>query len=303
MRKFLTTLLIAILTVSPSLKAKEASYEQSIEKKIVCPSDFLKNPPVYFYCIYRDYHNHKFDDGIEKAKKALKEIEPLLKKNPEGIVPNAVQKDAKLRDPHVKSVASDLHLLLGMLYFKKSMNLEDSSVKKVYRDFYKKLEKKGFDFFQIGELMNLYSKKKLFPDSFTEKDRENYRKLLKKMGLKESDLDRITAEAQKASEKLDRERLSYLRKAVKEFQEAVRIDPDNAIAYYQLGNLYSGILSEGAPEDSSAAEEAYYKAALLLKKQGDTAGYKEVVKRLKLLNPNSKYLKLLESGKKGGGNA
>ena len=298
MKKLLTALLIATLSVSPSLKAKEAKFEKDVEKKITCPADFLKNPPVYFYCIYRDYHNHKYDAGIKKAKKALKEIEPLLRKNPNGIVPNAVQKDAKLRDPHVKSVASDLHLLLGMLYYQKSMNLQDTSVKKVYTDFYDKLEKEGFDFFQISELMNLYSKKKLFPDAFTKKDEKKYTELLKKMGVKESDLDKLTAEAQKESDKLEQERMAYLRKAVEEFKKSVEVDPDNAIAYYQLGNLYSGVLSEGAPQDSEAAEEAYYRAAILLKKQGDISGYKEVVKRLELLNPKSKYLKLLQ-GKKG----
>ena len=297
MKKLLTALLIATLSVSSSIKAKEAKFEKEVEKKITCPSDFLKNPPVYFYCIYRDYHNHKYDEGIEKAEKALKEIEPLLKKKPDGIVPNAVQKNAKLRDPHVKSVASDLHLLLGMLYYQKSLNMNDFSVKKVYRDFYSKLEKKGFDFFQISELMNLYSKKKLFPDEFTKKDEKKYRELLKKMGLEESDIDKMMIEAQKASNRLEKERIAYLKKAVGEFQKAVEIDPNNALAYYQLGNLYSGVLSEGAPQDSEAAEEAYYKAALLLKKQGDISGYKEVVKRLKLLNPDSKYLKLLQEKK------
>ena len=296
MRKALLALLIATLSFSPSLKAKEATFEKEIEKRISCPKDFLKNPPVYFYCIYRDYHNHKYDEGIEKAQRALKEIEPLLKKNPNAVVPNAVQKNAKLRDPHVKSVASDLHLLLGMLYYKKSINLEDTSVKKVYRDFYEKLQKKGFDFFQISELMNLYSKRKLFPADFTEKDQKRYSELLKKMGLKEKDLDALMAKAQQESEKLEKERLAYMKRAVEEFQEAVKIDPDNAMAYYQLGNLYSGVLSEGAPEASPAAEEAYYRAALLLKKKGDIAGYKEVVKRLKLVNPKSKYLKLLEEG-------
>ncbi len=301
MRKTLVALLIATLSVSPSLKAKEAEFAKEIEKKITCPSKFLNNPPVYFYCIYRDYHNHKYDEGIKKAERALKEIEPLLKKNPNGIVPNAVQKNAKLRDPHVKSVASDLHLLLGMLYFKKSVNVDDSSVKKIYGEFFSKLEKKGFDFFQISELMNLYSKKKLFPEGFTKEDEKKYSELLRKMGLKESDLDKLMADAQKESDRLEKERLSYMQKAVAEFQKAVKIDPENAMAYYQLGNLYSGVLSEGTPQDSPAAEEAYYKAAVLLKKQGDIAGYREVVKRLQLLNPSSKYLKRLKE--KSGENA
>ncbi|WP_457680009.1 tetratricopeptide repeat protein [Thermovibrio sp.] len=281
----------------PSL-SKEVSFEQSVESKIKCPSSFLQNPPVYFYCIYRDYHNHKFDDGIEKAKRALSEIEPILKKNPKAVIPNAVQKIGRLRDPHAYAVASDLHMLLGMLYYKKAMNLKDTKEKEEYLPFIERLEKKGFNFFQINELMNLYTMKRLFPDQMTKEEKRKYGELLKKMGVSEKELDEITEKAQKVAQQQDEERLKYLRLSFKEFQEAVKVDPDNALAYYQLGNLYSGALSESAPEASQAAEEAYYKAALILKKKGDIEGYKEVVKRLELVNPNSKYLKLLEKGKK-----
>jgi len=292
-KKIVPAILTLFLLTSPSF-SKEAQFQKEINKRIQCPNSFLSNPPVYFYCIYRDYHNHKYDDGIEKAKRALSEIEPLLEKNPNGIVPNAVQKNAKLRDPHVKAVASDLHMLLGMLYYQKSLNLDDSPVKKVYADFYRKLEKKGFNFFQIEELMNLYTKKKLFPDAFTKEDEKKYKELLEKMNLKEADLDRLVAETQAASNQLDKLRLSYLQKAVKELQEAVKVDPENGLAYYQLGNLYSGSLGEDLPEASSAAEEAYYKAALIFKKKGDKEAYREVIKKLQLANPNSKYLRMLK---------
>jgi len=285
---------LALSLISFPAYSKEATFQKRIEKEILCPKSFLSNPPVYFYCIYRDYHNNKFDNGIEKAKRALKEIESLMRKNPNGTVPNAVQKNAKLRDPHVKSVASDLHMLLGMLYYKKSLNLDDSSVKKIYADFYKNLEKKGFNFFQIEELMNLYTKKKLFPDSLSQKDTKKYKELLSKMEVKEGDLDRLISKAQRESDRLDQERLTYLQKAVKELQEAVKVDPENGLAYYQLGNLYSGSLGEDLPEASSAAEEAYYKAALIFKRKGDKEAYKEVIKKLELANPNSPYLKRLK---------
>ena len=295
MKKKIPALLLSLTLLTPSLAfSKSATYEKEIEKKIKCPTSFTQNPPYYFYCIYRDYHNHKYDSGIEKAKKALKEIEPLLKKKPKGIIPNAEKKGAKLRDPHVYKVASDLHMLLGMLYYKKSLDVDDSAEKKVYKPFFEKLQKKGFDFVQINELMALYSMKRLFPDQMDEKKRERYRELLKKMGVSEKELDDLMTKAQKVAEEQDKKRLQYLRMAFEEFQKAVQIDPENALAYYQLGNLYSGTLSEGAPEASEAAEEAYYKAASILKKEGDISGYKEVVKRLKLINPSSKYLKLLE---------
>ena len=298
MKKKISALLISLILLTPSLAlSKSATYKKEVEKKIKCPTDFLQNPPLYFYCIYRDYHNHKYDEGIEKAKKALREIEPLLKKNPKAVIPNAQQKNAKLRDPHVYKVASDLHLLLGMLYYKKSLNMDDSEVKKVYKPLFEKLRKRGFDFVQVNELMALYSMKKLFPEQMSQQKLSRYNELLKKMGISEEELDKVITKARKISEKLDEERLNYLRMAFEEFQKAVKIDPENALAYYQLGNLYSGALAESMPETSEAAEEAYYKAALLLKKKGDTKGYKEVVKKLKMLNPNSKFLKMLEKGK------
>jgi len=99
---------------------------------------------------------------------------------------------------------------------------------------------------------------------------------------------------QQLSEQLDEKRLFYLRRAVSELQEAVKVDPKNGLAYYQLGNLYSGALGEDLPEASSAAEEAYYKAALIFKEEGDREAFKEVLKKLELANPHSKYLKELK---------
>ena len=280
---------------SPTVaNSKPATYQKEIEKRISCPHSFLENPPVYFYCIYRDYHNHNYDEGIKKAEKALKEIEPLLKENPDGIVPNAVQKEGKLRDPRVSKVASDLHMLLGLLYYKKSMAPNDAEVKKIYRDFFQKLEKKGFDFVQVNELLALYSLKTLVPEEFTKEKEKRYKELLKKMGIKEEELHQLVQRAREASRKESEKKLSYLKRAVEEFRKAVEVDPENALAYYQLGNLYSGALSESAPEASEAAAEAYYKAALLFKKKGDMEAYKEALKKLKLVSPSSDYIKKLE---------
>ena len=295
MKKKLSLLVASLLLFAPTASfSKPATFQKEIEKKITCPHSFLENPPVYFYCIYRDYHNHRYDEGIAKAEKALKEIEPLLKKDPNALVPNAVQKEGKLRDPRVSKVASDLHMLLGMLYYKKSMNSEDKEVKKVYRDFFQKLEKKGFDFVQVNELLSLYTMKNLAPENFDEKKEKRYKELLKKMGLKEEDLDRLVERAREASKRESEKKLAYLKRAVEEFRKAVEVDPENALAYYQLGNLYSGALSESVPETSEAAAEAYYKAALLFKKQGDERAYKEVLKKLKLVAPSSDYIKKLE---------
>ena len=297
MKKLTSLLFLSILilaNLSAGLYAGEKGKNVHRKSEIACPEKFLKNPPLYFYCIYSDYHNHKFDSGIKKAEEALREIEPLYRKNPGAKVPNAKAGNARLKDDRVYKVKSDLHMLLGMLYFKKAMNLKSSKEKKAFMEFEKKLEKKGFNYFETAELMNLYIMKKLFPEAFDEKQKELYSKLLKKAGISEKELDRLYEETTKEEEKINEERYSLISKAMKELQTAVKIDPDNAIAYYQLGNLLSGISEESTGEDSKVAEEAYYKAALILKRKGDKAGYKEVVKKLKLLNPESRYLKLLK---------
>ncbi len=290
-------LLALSFSISTSLVNTYAEVkDRTVHKKneITCPKRFLDNPPLYFYCIYSDYHNHKFDSGIKKAEEALKEIEPLYRKNPKAKVPNAKVGNARLKDDRVYKVKSDLHMLLGMLYFKKAMNLKSPEEKKAFMEFGKKLEKKGFSYFETAELMNLYIMKKLFPEAFNEKQKEIYGKLLKKAGITERELDRLYEETTKEEEKINEKRYSFISRAMKEFQTAVKIDPNNADAYYQMGNLLSGISEESMDEDSEAAEKAYYKAALILKKKGDKTGYEEVVKKLKLLNPQSKYLKLLE---------
>jgi tetratricopeptide (TPR) repeat protein len=288
-------LLFSLITPNGESFAKPAQFEKEIEQRVKCPNSFLENPPRYFYCIYRDYHSHKYDEGIKKAEAALKEVMPLYKKNPEAKLPNYSQKEGKLKDPRVKRAVSDLHMLLGMLYYKKSLNGDDKEVKKVYREFYEKLNKKGFDFVQVNELLDLYTMKTLFPEGFNEERKKRYEELLSKMGLKEEELHDLVKRAKEASKKESEKKLAYLKKAVEELQRAIEIDPENALAYYQLGNLYSGALSETVPETSEAAAQAYYKAALLFKKQGDEAAYKEVVKKLKLVSPDSKYLKMLES--------
>jgi len=300
LKKNLSLLAAFLLFFTPAASfSKPAAFQKEIEKRISCPHSILENPPVYFYCIYSDYHNNRYDEGIARAEKALKEIEPLLKKNPDAPVPNAVQKEGKLRDPRVKSVASDLHMLLGMLYYKKSVNSEDREVKKVYREFFQNLEKKGFDFVQVNELLSLYTMKNFAPENFDGKREKRYRELLKKMGLKEEDLDRLVERAREASRRESEKKLSYLKRAVEEFRKAVEVDPENALAYYQLGNLYSGALSESVPETSEAAAEAYYRAALLFKKQGDERAYKEVLKKLRLVAPSSDYIKKLEKNANG----
>lgn len=293
MKKLISALLIIFLTSTSSFAILTSYEKKKVELK--CPAHFLDNPPKFFYCVYSDYHNHKFDNGIKKAELALKEIEPLYKKDPNAKVPNWETKDGKLKDPQIYKVKSELHMLLGMLYFKKSLNVDTNSDKKIYRNFYSKLEKKGFNFFEINRLMDLYVMKKLFPESFKREQNKEYEKLLKRMDVKEEDLDELFAKAQEAIDRADRERLKYLSLAIKNFQKAVKVDPENALAYYQLGNLYSGLSAEAVPGDSEAAEKAYYKAALILKKEGDKEGYKEVLKRIELLNPRSKYLRLLES--------
>ena len=296
MKKILLSLIIPF-AISIASYAGVHENSSRTANHITCPEKFLDNPPVYFYCIYSDYHKHKFDEGIKKAEKALNEIEPLYKKNPEMEIPNANGKGARLKENKAYQVKSNLHMLLGMLCFKKALNLEGGAERKIYFQFEKELKKKGLSFLEIDELMNLYTMKKVFPEAFKEKQERRYRELLKKAGISEKEIDDLSTKTREEEERLNKKRYSLISRAIKEFQTAVKVNPENAMAYFQMGNFYSGIAEETEGEGSEAAEDAYYKAALILRKQGDEEGYREVLKRLKLLNPGSKYLKLLE-GKK-----
>ncbi len=295
MRRFLAFFTLFSLLLSGNAYSESATYEKEIEKKIKCPQNFSENPPLYFYCIYRDYHNHEYDAGILKAEKALREIIPLYRKDPKSLIPNHSHKNAKLRDPRTYKVLSDLYMLLGMLYYGKALNYSYDREKMPYKEFFSKLQERGFGFIQVNELLNLYTLKKLFPSEFGKKEERRYKELLSKMGVSEAEIDEVVKKAKEISEEESRKRLSFLRKAVECLNKAVEVDPENGLAYYQLGNLYSGALSEGLPEESEAAEEAYYKAAIIFKKQGDMEAYKEVLKKLELANPKSKFLEKLKS--------
>ncbi len=298
MKRLLTAAVLSMALLNSSLAQTDKlqkKIEERQKKELKCPSSFLKNPPVYFYCIYSDYHNHRYEEGIEKTNKALEEIEPLYRENPNATVPNATKKEARLKRKKIYQVKSDLLMLKGMLEFKKSLTVNDGEAKKLYESFYKKLQKRGFDFVQINELMNLYMKSKLV--GLNEKEKKQFSDLKRKMKVKESELDNLFMKAKEASDKADKERLKYLSAALRDINEAVKVDPENALAHYQLGNIFSGIAAESEGESSEAAESAYYRAAVLFKKQGDTEAYKEIIKRLKQLNPNSKYLKKLGQGK------
>jgi tetratricopeptide (TPR) repeat protein len=265
-------------------------------EKIKCPDTILKAPVSFFYCVYSDYHNHKYDEGIKKIRKAIEDLTPLYLKDKNQEVPNAVSREGRLKDSKVYEALSDLHMLLGMFYYQKALNMDNPSVSK---RLYKKLqEKEKVNPFALFELLELYAEKKMAPELFSDEKAKKYKELLKELNLSEEKFNSLISQIRKEIKKDEKRRLTLIQKALKELQKAVEINPKNAMAYYQLGNFYSGFLSEVSPSGfdfSSAAEEAYYKAALLFKERGDKEAVKEILKKLQLLNPKSKYLKELRS--------
>ncbi|TCK03370.1 tetratricopeptide repeat protein [Phorcysia thermohydrogeniphila] len=265
-------------------------------EKIKCPDTILKAPVSYFYCVYSDYHNHKYDEGIKKIKKAIEDLTPLYLNDKNQEVPNAVSKEGRLKDSKVYEALSDLHMLLGMFYYQKALNMDNPSVS---RRLYGKLQQKGkVNPFALFELLELHAEKKVAPEFFSEEKAKRYKELLKELSLSEEEFNSLLSQIRKEVEKDEKLRFTLMQKALEELQKAIKLNPKNAMAYYQLGNFYSGSLSESSPSGSgfsSAAEEAYYKAALLFKEKGDKEAVKEILKKLQLLNPKSKYLKELRS--------
>ena len=157
--------------------------------------EFSKEPAKYLGEIYNDYHFYKTDEGIEKAERALKIIDEIYKRNP-----NAELKDPSLSWKKVYQIKSTIHTLLGMLYFRKSLDVVNETKKR---------------------------------------ETEYLRKVLKeKKELTEKDIERLAKIADEQSKILESESEKYANLAVENFKKAIEVFPDNPYPHFQLAKFY-----------------------------------------------------------------
>ncbi len=135
----------------------------------------------------------------------------------------------------------------------------------------------------------LYYKKAMIGDD-SDKDirlAPVYEKLKKGEGLTDKDLELVS---KVMAEESKNEQL-YINMAIREFKEAIKIDPKNPSAHFQLGLLYSGIYTG---ESNDTAERHIYLSAKLSYEEGDMQAVSRAFDILKGLNPNSLYLKQIK---------
>jgi len=189
-----STVLLPILLISTSpLQTAEAKNSQiTVEKKKL---DFRKEPAKYLGEIYNDYHFYKTDEGIKKAENALKIIDEIYRKNPETEL-----NDPALRWKKAYQIKSTLHTLLGMLYFRKSLDVAAETKRK---------------------------------------ESEYLKKILKeKKKLTDEDIEKLAKMAEEQNRIMEVEAKKYADLAVEHFKKAVEVYPENPYPHYQLAKFY-----------------------------------------------------------------
>jgi tetratricopeptide (TPR) repeat protein len=192
LKKFFLLLLVFFVTSGVTISVVGAEkFELKAEKK----DEFLRSPAKYLGEIYNDFHFFKIDDGIEKAKRALKIVNELYRKNPE-----AELEDPSLNWKKIYQLKSVLHTLLGMLYFRKSVDIAA------------KAEKKELEY--LEEVLK------------------------KKKKLSEKDIEYLSRLAEEQDKILKNKSKKYATLSIKHFKEAIKVYPDNPYPHFQLAKYY-----------------------------------------------------------------
>lgn len=192
MKKIILSSLIVSFIASSFPTVANAFSPHKIEKKEI---DFTKEPAKYLGEIYNDYHFYKTDEGIKKAEKALKIIDEIYKKNP-----SAELKDPSLNWKKAYQIKSTIHTLLGMLYFRKALDVTNKA---------------------------------------KEKEAEYLKKILReKKELTDKDIEELAKIAEEQRKVLESESRKYANLSVKHFKKAIEVFPDNPYPHFQLAKFY-----------------------------------------------------------------
>lgn len=130
---FMAALFAILVSFSSGFAASPHATNAEVKQKNL---NFSKEPVAYMAEIYNNYHNWKIDQGIESTKKALATVDSLYNKDV-----NSTINDPKLKRNRAFEIKSTLHTLLGMLYYRKSLDLVADQNKSM-APFMNKVEKK-----------------------------------------------------------------------------------------------------------------------------------------------------------------
>ena len=169
---------------------REIEISQSEKQNYIM--QFKKEPVKFIFSIYDDYHFNRVDLGIKKALSILDYLNTMDD--------NYEIKNPFLRWKKVYQIKSTLHTLLGLLYIKKSGQINKS---------------------------------------IREKERKYILEILKKKGkLSKEDLDYLSKLSQQENDEYEKYMKFYINEAIKSFNKAIEKFPDNPYPYVQLANFY-----------------------------------------------------------------
>lgn len=208
--------------------------------------DFRQQPVKLLEAAYMDHHFWQVDRGITRVNQALGVLDPLYKKDP-----NQLFAPDKFKHARVYEIKSAVHVLRGLLYQRKAMNVLSESKERQSKEF--------------REMMKSQGKKKL-----SEKDMQQFAQM-KEERFKES---RVQIE-------------QFARKAMEEMKQAIDIDKKNPVAYFQYGKLLANFL---AGQDPKEAEKQFFMAGKISWSENDKTGWEKSLNQIQQLNPESTFI-------------
>jgi len=221
--------------IETTIKISKQEKQNYIEK-------FKKEPVKFIFSIYDDYHFNRVDEGVKKAFSILEYLN--TKDN------NYEIKSPFLRWKKVYQIKSTLYTLLGLLYIKKSGQVDKSTREEEKKYILESLKKKG--------------------------------------KLSKEDLDYLFKLSQQRNEEYEKYMKFYINEAIKFFNKAIKEFPDNPYPYIQLANFYKNSGDEKeAQKYLEKAAKLFLKynqkdMYLSLLKQAEEDGYEsKFIKKLK----------------------
>ena len=218
--------------------------------------DFKKEPVKFLEAAYMDHHFWTIDRGIKRVDQALSILDPIFKKNP-----NTKFMPKMFRHSKVYEIKSTVHVLKGLLLYRKSQEVIAKSQSQISEKFAKKMNVDKNAKVDMKKMAHkkLNAKEMKVYSELRSKDFSDNKQIMKK----------------------------YVVGSIDQMKMAIDVDKSNPVAYYQYGKLLIDYLIDG---DTQLAEKQFFKAGELSWNEKDTTGYHKAMTAIRELNAKSTYI-------------